>query len=93
MKEEPSLAAILYEPTSWPCFGNLTTEPGIQVYTGNFLERPALRAKEAKLRTPFRSVPGDAALSGFAKPSGFSDHILAPGKEFHSTTIYKFSTK
>src|ERR1700736_1237966 len=38
MKAEPSLAAILYEPTTGRVVEAWTTEPGIQIYTGNFLD-------------------------------------------------------
>jgi aldose 1-epimerase len=61
MKAEPSLAAVLYEPTTGRVVEAWTTEPGIQVYTGNFLGGPP-------------PVPGDAALSGFAESSGFSNN-------------------
>lgn len=33
-------AATLYEPTSGRCLTVLTSEPGLQVYTGNYLGRP-----------------------------------------------------
>ena len=85
------LAATAYEPTSGRVMQVWTTEPGMQFYTGNFLDG-TLTGKAGKLY-PRRS--------GFCfetqhypdspnQPS-FPTTTLKKGATYKSTTIYKFS--
>src|SRR6202043_3660637 len=74
--EEPSTGRVL-EVT--------TTEPGVQFYTGNFLDG-TLKGKGRRggfcLETQhFPDSPN--------KPK-FPSTVLKPGAEFHSTTVYRF---
>ena len=63
----PALAVEVYEPTSGRVMNVLTTEPGVQFYSGNFLDG-TVKGKEGKVyRVSFGAMPGDAALSGFAE--------------------------
>ena len=93
IKAEPSLAAVLYEPTSGRVVEAWTTEPGIQVYTGNFLDGTS-RGKGAR-NYPRRSAVCLETQHFPDSPNhpDFPTTTLEPGKEFHSVTIYKFSTK
>jgi len=86
-------AATAYEPTSGRVMQVWTTEPGVQFYTGNFLDG-TLTGKAGKLY-PRRS--------GFCfetqhypdspnQPS-FPTTTLKKGATYRSTTIYRFSTK
>jgi aldose 1-epimerase len=93
IKPEPSLAAVLYEPKSGRVVEAWTTEPGIQVYTGNFLDGTS-HGKGGK-NYPRRSAVC-LETQHFPDSPNFRDFpttTLEPGKEFHSTTIYKFSVK
>ncbi|HXR99500.1 MAG TPA: aldose epimerase family protein, partial [Pyrinomonadaceae bacterium] len=87
------LAATAYEPTSGRVMQVWTTEPGVQFYTGNFLDG-TLTGKAGKLY-PRRS--------GFCfetqhypdspnQPS-FPTTTLKKGATYKSTTIYRFSSK
>jgi aldose 1-epimerase len=87
------LAATAYEPTSGRVMQVWTTEPGMQFYTGNFLDG-TLTGKAGKLY-PRRS--------GFCfetqhypdspnQPS-FPTTTLKKGATYKSTTIYKFSSR
>ena len=93
IKAEPSLAAVLYEPTSGRVVEAWTTEPGIQVYTGNFLDGTS-HGKGAR-NYPRRSAVCLETQHFPDSPNhpDFPTTTLVPGKEFHSVTIYKFSTK
>jgi aldose 1-epimerase len=93
MKAEPSLAAVLYEPTSGRVVEAWTTEPGIQVYTGNFLDGTS-HGKGGR-NYPRRSAVCLETQHFPDSPNhpDFPTATLVPGKEFHSITIYKFSAK
>jgi aldose 1-epimerase len=91
--KELLLAATAYDPKSGRAFDVLTTEPGIQLYVGNFLDG-TLVGKSGK---PY------AFRSGFCletqhypdspnKPS-FPSTMLKPGETYKTTTVYKFYTK
>jgi aldose 1-epimerase len=86
-------AAEVYEATSGRVLEVWTTQPGIQFYTGNFLDG-TLKGKEGK------TYPRRAALcletqhfpDSPNKPA-FPSVVLKPGKAYHQTTVWKFSTR
>ena len=88
-----TLAARVYEPTTGRVMEISTTEPGLQFYSGNFLD--------GTLRGKHGVVYGHR--SGFAmetqhfpdspnKPA-FPSTILRPGEEYRSRTIYRFGVQ
>jgi len=90
---KPVLAAQVYEPTSGRTMEVWTTEPGIQLYTGNFLDGTA-RGK-AGTTYPRRSAFCLETQHFPDSPNhpNFPSTILKPGTRFKSTTIYKFSAR
>lgn len=89
----PSLAVEVYEPTSGRVMNVLTTEPGVQFYSGNFLDG-TVKGKEGKVyghRSAFCLETQHFPDSPNHKD--FPSTELKPGQKFHSITIYKFSTK
>jgi aldose 1-epimerase len=89
----PAPAASLYDPSTGRVLEVLTTEPGIQIYTGNFLDgtihgkggRAYERRSAICLETQhFPDSPNHP---------DFPTTTMVPGKTFHSETIYKFSTR
>lgn len=85
-------AALLREPASGRAIRILTTEPGIQLYTGNFLTDNDL-AKNGKVL----GYRGALALETQHFPDSpnhpeFPSTILRPGETFHSTTRWQFET-
>ena len=68
----PQLAARVADPKSGRTLEVLTTEPGVQFYTGNFLDGTIKGKGGAVYNRRNGSVPGDAALSRFAQPAGVS---------------------
>jgi aldose 1-epimerase len=87
----PALAATVREPSTGRRMDVLTTEPGVQFYSGNFLDgtligksgRPYLRRGGFCLETQhFPDSPNQPA---------FPNTILRPGQTWRSTTIYRFS--
>lgn len=85
-------AAEVYEPTTGRILQVLTTEPGVQFYTGNFLDG-SITGKEGRvynrrsafcLETQhFPDSPNHAA---------FPSTELKPGQKFHSVTVFQFGT-
>ena len=68
-----SLAARVHEPASGRVLEVLTTQPGLQFYTGNFLDG-TLTGKGGKVyQQRLCLLHGDAAFPRFAESSGFSD--------------------
>lgn len=84
------LAARVYEPTSGRVMEVLTTEPGVQFYTGNFLDG-TLTGKNGVVydtRTGF-CLETQHFPDSPNQPS-FPNTILRPGEEYRSTTVYRF---
>ncbi len=90
---QPRLAATLYEPSSGRVLETFTTEPGLQVYTGNFLNGLD-HGKEGHTYDRRTAVCLETQhYPDTPNHADFPTAILEPGKQFHSVTIYKFSTK
>jgi aldose 1-epimerase len=91
--EELSLAARAYEPTTGRTLEVWTTSPGIQFYTGNFLDG-TITGKGGwtyQFRDAFCLEPQDFPDS--PNHPGFPSTELKPGETYHNTIIYKFGTK
>ncbi|MGZ8539225.1 MAG: aldose epimerase family protein [Chitinophagaceae bacterium] len=95
-KKENSLekAAELFDPASGRLMEVWTTEPGIQFYSGNFLDGTltntrsnAKYVKHAGLCLETQHFPDSP------NQSAFPNTILKPGETYRQTTIYKFSTR
>ena len=88
-----ALAARVTEPTTGRILEIRTTEPGIQFYSGNFLDG-RLKGKSGK---PYRKQTGFCLETQHFPDSpnqpGFPDTILLPGNDYRSKTIFKFSTR
>jgi aldose 1-epimerase len=87
------LAARVYEPTTGRVMEVLTTEPGMQFYTGNFLDGTIVGkgGKPYKFRCAFCMEPQHYPDSP-NKPN-FPSVVLRPGEVYRSTIIYRFSVK
>ena len=89
--QELNLAAKLYEPGSGRTVEILTTTPGIQFYSGNFLDN--IRGAGGAL---FQKCSGLCLETGFFPNSinepEFPSPILYPDRTYHQVTIHRFST-
>jgi aldose 1-epimerase len=92
-KSNISLAAEVYEPESGRVLEVSTTEPGIQFYSGNFLDGTA-RGKEGRI---YNRRDGFCLETQHFPDSPnhpeFPSAVLRPGERYSSTTIYKFSVR
>lgn len=89
----PSLAARLEEPRSGRVLEVLTTEPGLHVYSGNFLDG-RLRGPSGR-RYVRRAGIGLETQHFPDSPhhDGFPTTVLRPGGIFTSTTCYRFAVE
>jgi len=86
-----AFAARIYEPTTGRTMKVFTTEPGIQLYTGNSLSDEDIG--KAGKKYPARSAFCLETQHYPDSPNhaNFPTTVLNPGEEFQSTTVYKFS--
>lgn len=76
----PFFAARLDDPASGRSMTMLTTEPGVQFYSGNFLDG-TLRGKGGVVYGRHAGLCLEAQhFSGFAQPTEFPGHDFAPGR-------------
>ena len=88
-----ALAATVYEPTSGRMMEVYTTEPGIQFYSGNFLDG-SITGKHGVVyqrRTGFCLETQHFPDS--PNQPDFPSTILRPGETYRSQTEYRFSTR
>lgn len=87
------LAATLYEPESGRELKVFTMEPGIQFYSGNFLDG-SLQGPDG---TPFVKHGGlcleTQHYPNSPNESGFPSTILRPDETYNTITIYQFSSR
>jgi aldose 1-epimerase len=95
-KKDPkglTLAARVSEPTTRRVMEVSTTEPGVQFYSGNFLDG-TLAAKSGK---PYAKHSGFALETQHYPDSPnqpeFPSTVLRPGEEYNSKTVYTFSVR
>jgi aldose 1-epimerase len=90
--DELFAAAKVTEPKSGRVMEVLTTEPGLQFYTGNFLAG-TIRGKGGKVygrRAAFCMETQHFPDS--PNQPGFPSVVLKPGSTYNTTTVYRFST-
>jgi aldose 1-epimerase len=88
-----SLAARVVEPTTGRVLEVWTTEPGVQFYTGNFLDGSA-RGKGGISYTKRSAFCLETQhFPDSPNQPRFPSTALSPGERYHTTTIYKFSTQ
>ena len=79
------LAALVDEPTTGRHMEVWTDQPGVQFYSGNFLDGSLGYAKHAGFCLETQHFP-----DSIHHPD-FPDTVLRPGETFESTTEYRFS--
>ena len=88
-----SLAARVVEPLTGRVMEVWTTEPGVQFYTGNFLDGTAhgkggiSYAKRSAFCLETQHFPDSP------NQSNFPSVVLSPGGRYQTTTIYKFTAQ
>jgi aldose 1-epimerase len=84
-------AAEVYEPTTGRILRVLTTEPGVQLYTGNFLDG-SITGKEGRVYNRRYALCLETQhFPDSPNHPSFPSTELKPGQEFHSVTVFQFS--
>ncbi len=87
------LAAQVYEPKNGRMMEISTTEPGIQFYTGNFLDG-SITGKGGKIyQKNFGFCLETQHFPDSPNKPIFPSSILRPGEVYKTQTVHKFSTK
>ena len=87
------LAARVYEPTSSRVMEVYTTEPGVQFYSGNFLDGTITGKQGHVYKRRYALCLETQHFPDSPNHPEFPSTILRPGKTLHSRTIYKFSAR
>ncbi len=87
------LQASLYEPTSGRLMEIYTEEPGLQFYSGNFLDGSISGKKEIIYKHRYAAVLETQHFPDSPNQPDFISTILKPGETYKTKTIYRFSTK
>lgn len=91
-KDHPSFAARAHHPNSGRTLEVLTTQPGVQFYTGNHLAESLTRGK-AGVVYGFRSgfCLETQHFPDSPNQPNFPSTELNPGEQYRQTTIFRFS--
>lgn len=90
-KEELVRGARLRDPFSGRVMEILTTEPGLQLYTGNLLDGTIYGTSDRAYRQGEAIALETQHFPDSPNQPNFPSTVLLPGEEFNSTTVYAFS--
>ena len=85
--------ASVYEPTTGRFMEVLSTEPGVQFYSGNHLNETMISKEGTPYKTRYGFCLETQHFPNSPNQPEFPSTILEPGQKYSTTTIYKFSTK
>lgn len=87
------LAARVYEPTTGRTLEVLTTQPGVQFYTGNFLDGTITGKQGHVYKRRYGFCLETQHFPDSPNHADFPSTILRPGETFLQKTVFKFSAK
>ena len=90
---ELAFAASAYEPESGRYMEVFTTEPGVQLYTGNHLSGKEIGKSGVAYTKRTGFCLETQHFPDSPNQPAFPSTLLRPGETYKSTTIYKFSAK
>ena len=91
--EGMTLAARVYEPTSGRVLEVSTTQPGVQFYTGNFLDGTITGKQGHVYKRRYGLCLETQHFPDSPNHPDFPSSLLTPGNTFHEKTVFKFSTQ
>ena len=84
-----SLAARVYEPQSGRVMEVLTTEPGVQFYSGNFMDG-SITSRGATYGRRHAFCLETQHFPDSPNQPDFPSTVLKPGETYQTTTVYRF---
>ncbi len=87
------LAASLYEPKSGRFMQVFTTEPGVQFYSGNFLDGSIIGKNKTQYNKHYGLCLETQHFPDSPNQKEFPNTILKPNEKYYHKTIYKFSVQ
>jgi len=88
-----AMSATVREPKSGRIMDVLTSEPGVQLYTGNFLDGSITGKAGVAYQKHFGFCLETQHFPDSVNRSNFPPVVLTPGRTFKSTTVYRFSAR
>jgi len=88
-----SLAARVTEPTTGRIMEVYTTEPGIQFYTGNFLDGTNVGKGGKVYKHRYGFCLETQHFPDSPNHPAFPSTVLKPGQTYRQTTVYRFLAK
>lgn len=88
----PAFAVRVSEPTSGRSLTIETTEPGVQFYSGNFLDGTLTGRAGRQIRQSDGFCLETQHFPDSPNQPAFPSTVLRPGETFRSTTIHRFGT-
>jgi aldose 1-epimerase len=85
--------ARLYDPITGRQLKIITSEPGIQIYTGHFLDGKFIGKKQKKYERYSGICLEPQHFPDSPHHPHFPSTLLSPGQTYRSKTIYRFSSR
>jgi aldose 1-epimerase len=86
-------AAEVYEPTTGRILRVLTTQPAVQLYTGNHLDGSITGKQGIVYKPRFALCLETQHFPDSPNHPSFPSTELKPGQKFHSVTVFQFSAR
>jgi aldose 1-epimerase len=87
------LVARVREPASGRVLEVLTTEPGLQLYTGNFLDGSVVGKGGRAYKHRYGFCLETQHFPDSPNQAAFPSTVLRPGNTYRSTTVYRFKAE
>jgi aldose 1-epimerase len=88
-----ALAARVYEPGTGRAMDVATTQPGVQLYTGNFLDGTLTGKRGIVYRRHAGFCLETQHFPDSVNQPAFPSTILRPGETYRQTTVHRFSAR
>ncbi len=85
--------ATVYEPTSGRVLEIWTDQPGVQFYSGNFLDGSLTGKGGQVYRQHYALCLETQHFPNSPNQPAFPTTVLRPGQVYRTTTVHKFSTR
>ncbi len=90
--DSSTFAARAYDPRTGRVIDCFTTEPGLQIYTSNFLNGSVVGSSGTTYRQTEAFTLETQHFPDSPNKPNFPSTELKPGEEFRSTTVFRFAT-